>query len=168
MTASNYLNCVPVVRQNEGGFSDNSADPGGATMAGVTQRTYNAYRDAHSLSHQPVVQISGQEIAAIYREYWFSDDIPDGLDLMQFDASINSGPRAGVRWIQRAIGVTADGIIGPETIKAAQSCDVALAIRDAAYERLGFLRTLPTWPNFGTGWTNRVNRTEAAALAMVK
>ena len=64
-----------------------------------------------------------EEVAAIYRaEYWNAirgDDLPPGLDLVAFDAAVNSGPSRGARWLQTAVSANADGKIGPATIAAA-------------------------------------------------
>ena len=39
----NFEYCLSVVLENEGGWSDHPRDPGGATMKGVTLKTFRAY-----------------------------------------------------------------------------------------------------------------------------
>ena len=85
---------------------------------------------------------------------------------MAFDAAVNSGPSRGAKWLQQALGVTVDGKIGPQTIAAAQATYAPAAIQRAVGFRLAFLRSLKTWPTFGKGWTARMQRLEASALAM--
>lgn len=49
MTAQNVAPALSRALVHEGGFSNHSADPGGATMKGVTQRVYDAYRHRRHL-----------------------------------------------------------------------------------------------------------------------
>lgn len=44
MTASHEKEALSGVLAHEGGHGNKPADPGGATMKGVTQRVYDAYR----------------------------------------------------------------------------------------------------------------------------
>ena len=69
--------------------------------------------------------------------------------------------------LQSALGVSADGSIGPATIaalKTANAGEIASKICDA---RLAFLQGLPTWSTFGKGWGRRVAEVAQAAANMV-
>ena len=94
------------------------------------------------------------------------DDPPAGLDLVAFDGAVNSGPSRGVKWLQHAVGVTADGVVGPATLMAAQSTYAPAAIERAIAVRLAFLRSLKTWGTFGKGWQRRLDGVKAKALEM--
>jgi lysozyme family protein len=60
-----------------------------------------------------------------------------------------------VRWLQRALGVTDDGVIGPQTLSAANQANPdALRARLVA-QRLRFMTNLDTFSSFGRGWTRR-------------
>jgi len=83
-----------------------------------------------------------------------------------FDAAVNSGPSRGAKWLQAALGVAADGVVGPKTLAAAGRADPAWAIRMACDLRLHFLLGLSTWPTFGKGWQRRVDNVQRHALAM--
>ena len=74
--------------------------------------------------------------------------------------------KRGAEWLQRALGVKADGVIGPKTIAAAQRARAMVVIRDACANRMGFLRGLKTWGSFGKGRSRRVASVEAAAVRM--
>src|SRR5579883_2004486 len=50
-----------VLMRIEGGYSDDPDDRGGATDFGVTQSTYDDYRDHHKLPRQPVKLINELE-----------------------------------------------------------------------------------------------------------
>jgi lysozyme family protein len=167
---SNFAKCLPEILKHEGGWADHPADPGGATMKGITIGTYRQWK-GRAVTKAELKAISDEEVAAIYkRNYWDKvrgDDLPAGLDLVAFDAAVNSGPARGARWLQTALGVAADGKIGPKTIAAAEAADVATAINRALDVRLSFLRGLKTWPTFGKGWGRRVDGVRKVALGMV-
>lgn len=165
---SNFDHCLKLVLAHEGGWADHPKDPGGATMKGVTLATYRKYRPGATKAH--LRAISDGDLAMIYRAgYWNKvkgDDLPAGLDLVAFDAAVNSGPGRGARWLQEALGVNPDGVIGPKTIAAAKDAHKEAVIDRACSIRLNWLRTLPHWPTFGKGWSRRVEGVRADAKAM--
>lgn len=165
----NFAACLPEILKHEGGWADHPKDPGGATMKGITIGTFAQWR-GRKVTKAELRAISDAEVAAIYkRNYWDkvrADDLPAGLDLVAFDAAVNSGPSRGARWLQAGLGVAADGKVGPKTIAAAQAADADDAINRALDVRLAFLRGLKTWPTFGKGWGRRVADVRAKALAM--
>ncbi|MDM0085652.1 hypothetical protein QTI17_34235 [Variovorax sp. J31P179] len=57
--------------------------------------------------------------------------------------------------MQRAVGATDDGQIGPATIAAAQSA-TPLAIARYNGQRLQFMTDLGTFGQFGKGWARRI------------
>ncbi len=44
MAAANFERALSLVLKHEGGFADHPADPGGATMMGITQATLAQWR----------------------------------------------------------------------------------------------------------------------------
>jgi lysozyme family protein len=89
VTASNFAACFAETESFEGGYSDESHDPGGATLKGVTQATYTAWLVLQKRPNAPVKDASDADIQAIYRtEYWDAvrgDDLYEGLDLVMVD-----------------------------------------------------------------------------------
>jgi lysozyme family protein len=119
---------------------------------------------------QHVKFITEQEVADIYKDsYWDAcrcGEMTYGIDYMTFDPAVNSGPRRGIKWMQRALRVKADGVVGPKTLAAIAdlSPEEEIAVIDRAADlRMGFLRSLRHWPTFGKGWSRRVMETEAQA-----
>lgn len=153
---------------HEGGWSDHPKDPGRATMRGVAIGTYRRWKPG--ASKDDLRRITDAEVAAIYRkDYWDAvsgDDLPAGMDLVAFDGAVNSGQARGAKWLQEALGVTADGKIGPKTIAAAKQAHPEAVIDRACDLRMAFLRGLNTWPTFGKGWGRRVNEVRDAAISM--
>lgn len=121
---SNLILAETFTRQAEGGFT---VDNGGPTNYGVTQGTYDAYRESVNLPRQSVSFISQAEVSTIMSsEYWLPagcDKLPRNLSICQFDTSFNSGPSRAVKLLQETLGVPADGMFGPETEAAVAACD---------------------------------------------
>jgi lysozyme family protein len=167
----NFANCLKITLHEEGGFSDNPHDPGGATMCGVTQRVYDAWRSRAGEGLQGVRRIAPEEISAIYRElYWDNvrgSALPVGVDLMVFDEGVNSGPHRSILDLQRCVGVNPDGLLGPMTLQAIDRANPADLITSLADWRLSWLGRLAGWRYFSRGWAARVESVKSASLAMV-
>ena len=169
VSQSRFEKAVEHVLRHEGGFVQHPRDPGGATKYGITRQTLSRAKK-RPVSINDVRRLSRKEAIAIYRQlYWDpvrADELPPGLDLAVFDLAVNSGPVRAVTMLQRALGVEADGILGPVTLGAAREADVQETIRRLTKTRLGFLGRLATWPVFGLGWRRRVLAVEQEALRL--
>lgn len=155
------------VLKHEGGFVNDPADPGGATNHGITIKTLAAAR-GESVTVQDVRDLSRDEAETIYRErYWTPcrcDELPPALDLMVFDCAVNQGPGRAIRFLQEAVGVRADGVIGPVTLKAARDSEPGAAECEYAARRMVHYGSLSTFSRFGLGWSRRMMDTLRAAL----
>jgi len=161
--------CLAEVFGQEGGFADHPQDPGGATMMGITRATLSDWR-GYQVSEAEVRALTRAEAEAIYRaRYWGPlrcDELPRGVDLMVFDFGVNAGPARSARLLQTALGVAADGIIGPVTLAAARHADVPALLERMARAREAYYRSLETFPTFGKGWLRRTEEVRLAALRM--
>jgi lysozyme family protein len=140
---------------NEGGFVDNPADPGGATMYGVTERVARQYGYTGDMRNLPLS--TAQAIAK--QKYWdrySCEDMDARIAFQVLDAAYNGGHPA--QWLQAAVGTTQDGIIGPKTLAAVAAQDVYQTILRFNSYRLSYLASLDVWPTFGRGWSNRIAR----------
>jgi lysozyme family protein len=166
---SRFERAVQHVLRHEGGFVEHPCDPGGATKFGITRETLSRAK-RRPASINDVRRLSRKEAIAIYRQHYWdavrADELPPGLDLATFDLAVNSGPTRAVKMLQTALGVEADGVVGPVTLNAARDADVPQAIRRLTKARLGFLGRLATWPVFGLGWRRRVLAVEQEALRL--
>ncbi len=153
MTAENFQACLAFTLKYEGGRSNDPSDPGGRTMEGVTQATYDAYEVKKELGRKNVYTMGAPERDEIYRnEYWDrinGDALRAGEDLCVFDFAVNSG-------VARARDVSAVWRTSP----------VNDAIGGICAHRLSFLHALRTWSHFGAGWGRRVAACEALAVQM--
>lgn len=168
----NYDQVLYNVLQHEGGFVSHPKDPGGATNRGVTQIVYNQYRLSIGKPTRSVSHISNEEVETIYREryadpIWF-DKLPSGIDYALFDFAVNSGHTRAVKYIQRLVGASPDGIMGRDTLgKIVRTQDQAGLVRALCEARRRFVRGLKIYPTFGKGWERRIRAVEVSSLAMV-
>jgi lysozyme family protein len=162
---SMQTNFVPstnfIVKDFEGEYSNDPHDAGGATMEGVTQATYDAYRASHKLPTQPVKRMSIPERNEIYKfEFWDAikgDYLVSGFDLSIYDCAINSGPPRAIKLLQKTLGLPADGKIGHTTIQALQTVpNVTNLITAYNNKRLSWLHALRDARFFDRTWSGRV------------
>lgn len=166
----NFEQCLALVLKHEGGYVNNPKDPGGMTNLGVTKKVWENWV-GHPVDEAAMRALGPQDVAPLYKsQYWDKirgDSLPAGVDYACFDLAVNSGVSRAAKILQKAVGVSADGIIGPATLDAIASSNA----RDLATEicdlRLNFLQTLPTWSIFGKGWGRRVAEVEKVAFEMV-
>jgi lysozyme family protein len=160
------------VLKSEGGWSDHPADPGGATMKGVTLETYRRYKMNPHITKDQLRNITDEEVADIYKiGYWDKCrcfDLPSGVDFLVFDMAVNAGVGRSSKLLQESVGVPADGVIGPITIAALNAADVDLTIERFSQLKEAFYRSLPTFGTFGNGWLNRVASTKAFAQKLAQ
>jgi lysozyme family protein len=159
----NFSRSLAAVLVYEGGKVDHPKDPGGRTNQGVIQRVYDAFRRRKKVPVRDVYDMADAERDEIYRnQYWDAvrgDELPDGVDFVVFDGGVNSGPKQSIKWLQRALGVTADGVIGAVTMSAIEDCgDYDALVARILDRREAFLRSLKTFPTFGKGWMSRLNQ----------
>ncbi|MFS8039207.1 glycoside hydrolase family 108 protein [Xanthobacter sp. AM11] len=161
MAKDSFARSLAAVLVHEGGYSNHPSDPGGPTMKGIIQRVYDGYRRSRGLAPRPVRELERAEMEDIYRrQYWDAvraDELPPGIDYVVFDGAVNSGPAQSAKWLQRALGLPADGQVGAVTLAAARAAaDPARLVGDICDRRLAMLKALKTWPVFGRGWARRV------------
>jgi len=172
MARSRFDICLDEVLRHEGGFANHPSDPGGATNLGITRKTLARWRNVSpwwALGIEQVGALGRAEAARIYRSlYWDranATKLPPGLDLALFDFAVNSGPDRAIKTLQRELGVVADGWIGPLTLAAIGSRNVAMLIATLCDRRMDFLTRLSTFATFGRGWSARIGAIRKAALA---
>ena len=166
---SNYAEALQAVLVHEGGFVNNPKDPGGMTNLGCTKAVWEEYV-GHPVDEKAMRALTPADVAPLYkRKYWdkvCSDDLPDGVDYVVFDAAINSGPGRAAKWLQSCVGVEPDGGIGPKTLAAVQAFDAKQLVDDYGKRRLSFMMDLSTWDTFGKGWSRRVSEVTATGMEM--
>jgi lysozyme family protein len=159
-----FLIAVARVLANEGGYSSDPADPGGATRFGISAREHPGVAIA-ALTRDDAVKI-------YWRDWWLKFGfarLPVPAAAKTFDLSVNMGPAHAVECLQRALRacghrVSEDGALGEGTVLAASRADSASLMSALRSEAAGYYRVtaaLARGPRanadreFLTGWLNR-------------
>jgi lysozyme family protein len=145
---SNFNDCLTRLLKDEGGYTNDASDSGGATNFGITLKDYKLYINKNGTA-KDVKDMSVNDAKRIYKaKYWDAinaDSLPGGVDYTCFDYAVHSGvgrPRKAL-----------------ERFKSLQGTELIDAINN---ERMAFLKALvaqrPKDEKFMKGWTNRVTR----------
>jgi lysozyme family protein len=125
-----------IVRR-EGGWSNDPADPGGATNHGVTLDTLRRVRldltgDGH-VTEADLRRLSPRQAAQVFIQHYFRaprlHELPPTLQPTVFDMQVNAGSQA-IRLLQKLLTemdfpCVADGVLGPKTLAAARAATEA-------------------------------------------
>ncbi len=150
--------------KREGGSVDHPSDRGGPTKYGITRATLEMIR-GRPVSVEEVRNLTLAEAEQIYEDIYIRrpglNHIEDqGLFLLLFDSAVQHGSRTAVRFLQEALGVPADGIIGPVTLGALHGRDLSMVYRAVLRERMRFYGRIisrdPSQAVFAAGWMNRL------------
>jgi lysozyme family protein len=157
---------------------DNKKDRGGRTAYGITQGTFDQWCDDQGAAHRDVWTITANEIRAIASgRYWdyLPQYCPPRLAVAVFDTAFLHGKVYAARRLQTALGIPADGQVGPVTLEALKRCcpdDVVgacttregavlqtfLQARDDQYEAI--VAHDGSQVEFYRGWEDRLDRLE--------
>lgn len=165
----NWDEALRHILKYEGGYVNHPDDPGGMTNLGVTKRVWEEWTGKPA-TEADMRALTPEMVGPLYKtRYWDAvkaDDLPSGVDLCVFDCAVNAGVGRASKFLQQAVGVTADGQIGPKTVEAttAKPADEIVAkfcdLREAHY------KSLPTFATFGKGWMRRLASVESEAQTL--
>lgn len=139
-------------------FVNHPQDPGGATRYGITIDSARRYIDSDYTVKQ-LKNITLQEVTDFYyKHFWNSpriNELPPYLASFIFDCAVNHGQRQAIRFLQRSLGINADGVIGNQTLKHSELADPLTVCKEVASRRAYFYGRLSTFNTFGLGWSRR-------------
>lgn len=142
---------IDIVLGIEGGRVNDSYDPGGETKFGISHK---AFPDVD------IENLTIEQAKAIYKEFYWDelkiDGFPYILRLIIFDSAVNCGTSQAIKFLQEALNVESDGIMGQDTQEAIDSSDLNKVLGLYAFHRYKFYHSLPTFDRFGNGWVTRV------------
>lgn len=156
---------------NEGGFSNEKADHGGATMFGITRADASRWR-RHPVSVSEMRDFPIEEAKEIYKAWYWgpvgSDKITHtGIAICMFDIGVVRGISVPPKYAQRICNehggsLVLDGHIGPKTLAAVNGMNPDLFIASfAEMVESGFRAIVtnnPTQKVFLKGWVVRARR----------
>lgn len=156
-------------RAKKTGWSNDPLDNGGATMIGVTIGTYRSYcrykgkkiptvTDLKNITYKEWRDI----IHCMYWSKWKADLINDQkVANMIVDWVWVSGQGIGIKRVQKILGVTVDGIVGPKTIAAINMIDPNVLVKKVYDGRAAHFNAIvkakPSQKKWLKGWMNRIN-----------
>ena len=118
MTQENFQKALVFTLKWEGGLSDHPNDSGGLTNMGITQ----AFWDANYIRDFPR---SVRDLTKDQAEYIYHDRIwkkcgcelvsEPTLQVVMFDTAVNFGVAGGIMFIQEALDINMDGVLGDYT-----------------------------------------------------
>ena len=162
-----FLTAVERVLANEGGYSSNPDDPGGATNFGISARSHPGLAVA-ALTRDAAVEI-------YWRQWWLRlgfAQLPAAAAAKTFDLAVNIGAGHAIECLQRALRacglpVTEDGVIGAVTAAEAARADPAALMAALRSELAAHYRLVAAKANRGNrdnankflkGWLLRAYR----------
>jgi lysozyme family protein len=134
-------------------FVNDPDDPGGFTAFGIAERYHP---EARSITTR-------EQAAAWYRERIWDrlhiGRLPEWLQPIAYDMAVNPGERSGIILVQKALGVTTDGAIGPQTVRAAERATPAAVLPEIVVHRILYyiarILERPSKMKFAKGWLRR-------------
>jgi len=159
MTSDFTFDCaIQKVLSNEGGYVNDSSDPGGETKYGISKRSYP------DLNIQSLTLDNAKAI--YYQDFWLKnnfDEIDDPqLSYKILDLSINMGAPRVIKFLQNLVKTKEDGIMGKITLAAINKADSKTLynglIQKANDYYLHLIKLHPTLGKFKNGWMNRLHK----------
>jgi lysozyme family protein len=150
-----------VLMEFEGYMSDDAHDAGGLTKFGISQKSY---------PHLDIAALTMSDAKNIYEADYFrkshAHSLPPHLACIVFDTAVNMGTGRAIRFLQRTIGTTADGIFGSGSRRKLDSALThkgeenivldLLSYRAVFYAKLSARKT--TQSKYLRGWLRRTYR----------
>jgi lysozyme family protein len=170
----NWGQSFELVLKSEGGYSNDNTDHGGETNLGVTRAAWGQYK-GRPIHDGEMSALTRDMVEPFYKwSYWDKcrcDDLPTGVDYAVFDFAVNAGPGRAIRYLQRAVGVEDDGVVGPATMAAVKAADPREVLAGFSNAKENFYRNIverhPSQGKFIRGWLARVEFVEVAAKTMM-
>jgi lysozyme family protein len=167
-----FPSAVAIVVGVEGRYSKSASDRGNWTGGKIGVGELKGTKFGISAAAYPGKDIAGltlEQAQALYRQdYWLfnrCDALPWMLALGLFDDSVNHGDGGAAKRLQRVLGVVADGAIGPRTLAAVPTSNIATVFFKFMFLRAEAYAVDPNAKFDLNGWTNRLTDITEAALS---
>jgi lysozyme family protein len=172
---ANFKQALSHTLKHEGGgrYTNAYNDRGGPTRWGITIKTLTSWRASKQpVTPRDVETLTRQEAESIYfARYWCPMRCAEVDDQRvankMFDMSVNFGVRRASHIVQVAIRdahglpVPIDGVVGPATIGAVNSCLVEPLLDAMCHHQTDAYRSIverdPTQSRFIVGWLRRAS-----------
>lgn len=138
-------------------FTDDPHDFGGPTKYGITLKVLSQFL-GRAASVEELRQLSRERAAQVYRALFVAPfaGLSDPLRINVADFGVHAGQVRAVKLLQQIVGVTVDGILGPATLREANSRSwntLFVGGRLAYYEAI--IERTPSQIKWRNGWRAR-------------
>ena len=169
----NFDKSFTLVIKSEGGYVWDKDDSGGETNLGVTKAAWSGYLN-RPIQNGEMKALTVDIVKPFYKKmYWdkiHGDELPVGVDYAVFDFAVNAGSGQSAKFLQRAVGATADGAIGPATLKLVFNIDAETVLEKFNEQKESFYKSIverkPEQVKFLKGWLARIEHVDSAAQNM--
>lgn len=142
------------------GYVNDPLDAGGETKFGVAK---NANPDLN------ISTLTWEQAKAVYYvRYWLAgrcDRLPARMAVLHFDGCVNHGISRANKFLQRAVGVNPDGVVGAVTVAKAKVANEMTVLNSICNQREQFYRAIvaakPAQARFLAGWIRRITEMRA-------
>lgn len=114
---------------------------------------------AYSFPDEDIPNMTAARAATLAKpRYWdplHGDQLPPRVALIVLDAAYNQGQGDAARFLQRALDVKDDGVIGPTTLKAIDGVDAKKLARRITVQRIMDYSDASAWNVYRKGWVTR-------------
>lgn len=148
---------------NEGGYQCLRNDRGNWTSGRVGVGELKGTKYGISAMSYPNLDIKNLTLddakKIYYKDYWLKYKcqlLPDALSIAVLDYAVNSGKQA-IYDLQASLDIVIDGVIGNQTIGAANTKPIKPVLDEYMHRRLNFNVTRCDWKTFGKVWGERLN-----------
>lgn len=170
----NWDKSFELVIKSEGGYVNDPADPGGETNLGVTKAAWSSYI-GRPVKDGEMKALTKDVVKPFYKAmYWDKlkcDSLPEGVDYVVFDFGVNAGTGQSAKFLQRAVGASDDGAIGPGTLSCVSKVEPSKILEDFSNQKEKFYKGIverkPTSAKFLKGWLARVDHVQSNAESMI-
>ncbi len=138
------------------GYTNDPHDNGGETKYGVAQNAN------HDINVNKLNWAGAKEV--YYRRYWLNgscDKLSGRVAVLHFDGCVNHGVGRANKFLQKALGVVDDGVIGPATIQQANKLDPMDVCKSICAQRTAFYKDIvarnPSQGRYLGGWLRRID-----------
>lgn len=154
-----------LIRLEGSTYTHNPADPGGPTKYGITLKTLAKWRAPKVVTTADVEALEEPEARAIYVQRYIIDPGFGKIENRQLrgllvDACVQHGQGDAVMFLQRALEVKADGVLGAKTLTAVAMTNPAYLYRCTVAERAIYYGKIisqsPSLATFAHGWMQRL------------
>ena len=165
-----FDNFIDKVFEHEGGFT---VDQGGHTMMGITWRDNSDLLRDLGYTKETLGKLTENDAKKIYKTRYFTqpglDKLPSDLQYYAFDFAVNSGAPRAIKNLQKVVGASPDGHLGPDTLKKVKDYVKMNGSdklkREYVGSRANFMKSLAkdkpdTHGKSLKGWMNRISSLE--------